>query len=163
MAKPARHPAATLMQVRHVHTWIGMLIAPTVIFMAATGLIQIFSLHEAHDGYTPPPLIERLGSVHKDQRFTLGHHGGPKAGHKPGAEADADHGSAPAAPTPPANMSVLAMYLLKWVFALVAVGLMVSTCLGVWMSLRQGPRRRTWIILLAVGTVVPVVLAALTG
>ena len=60
------------MQIRTLHAYIGMLIAPTVFFFAATGLLQIYSLHEAHPGYTPPSLIEKLSAVHKDQHFVAG-------------------------------------------------------------------------------------------
>ena len=39
--RPKRHPAALLMQIRSWHTYVGMLIAPTMIFMAVTGVLQI--------------------------------------------------------------------------------------------------------------------------
>ena len=93
-SRPARHPAALLMQIRAIHTYVGMLIAPTVLFFACTGILQIYSLHEAHGGYTPPPGGEE-------------HHAKP------------------------------ATTLLKAVFAAVALGLIGSTCAGLWMALRQ--------------------------
>ena len=46
-----------------------MFIAPSVLFFAFTGSLQLFSLHEAHGSYQPPALIAALGTVHKDQRF----------------------------------------------------------------------------------------------
>ena len=100
-----RHPAALLMQIRTWHTYVGMLIAPAMIFFAATGLLQVYSLHEAHPGYTPPPIIEKLGMVHKNQRFALGRHGPPQADGPPSAASPAgsEAGQARPAEGPPAG------------------------------------------------------------
>ena len=156
--KPARHPAALLMQIRSLHTYVGMLIAPAVLFFACTGILQIYSLHEAHGAYTPPPLIEKLASLHKDQVFALGHHGPP-----PGAAAS--HAPKPAGPAPSGEVhhAKLATTLLKAVFAAVAFGLIGSTCAGIWMALRQPARRRLYLVLLLIAAGVPLVLAALSA
>jgi hypothetical protein len=155
---PARRSRPLAAQLRTVHSWIGMLIAPSVIFFAATGIVQIFSLHEARAGYTPPPLIEKLGKVHKDQEFVLGR----KKPRPPGPK-----GAGPDAPHPPKAGEYqgpsLPTALLKWFFTFVALGLIASTVIGVWIGLQQRLRRRTSLILLSVGLVVPVMLAALTG
>jgi hypothetical protein len=155
--KPKTNPAALLMLVRSWHTYVGMLIAPTVLFMAATGILQVYSLHEAHGTYSPPTLFVQLGSVHKDQVFKAGHHGPP-----PGQEAKAlAAGASPAHDDPPPK---LATVLLKAFFALAAMGLIGSTCAGLWMALRQGQSRRvTHSILLGIGTAIPLVLAALSA
>src|SRR5471032_677790 len=58
---------SVMMTVRQIHTYIGAFIAPSVLFFAFTGSLQLFSLHEAHGAYTPPPIVEALGRVHKDQ------------------------------------------------------------------------------------------------
>jgi hypothetical protein len=154
--KPARHPAALLMQIRTVHTYVGMLIAPAVLFFACTGILQIYSLHEAHGGYTPPPVIEKLSALHKDQVFAQ-----PRRRPPPAASA------VPKPATPPpggaAHHAKLATTLLKAVFAAVAVGLIGSTCAGLWMALRQPGRRRLYLLLLLIGAGVPLVLAALSG
>jgi hypothetical protein len=63
------------MNIRRWHAWLGLFIAPSVIFFSLTGAVQLFSLHEAHGDYQPPALIEKLSSLHKDQEFALGHHG----------------------------------------------------------------------------------------
>jgi hypothetical protein len=145
------------MSLRTLHTYLGMLIAPTVLFLAFTGLMQIYSLHEAHGDYTPPPLIEKLSSVHKDQVFRLGgHHGGAQPAAKrreagPSKPEAEDRGPKPA------------VLILKAFFAAVAITLATSTLIGVWMALRQPLRRRTCAILLAVGTLVPVVLIVLSA
>jgi hypothetical protein len=149
------------MTLRALHNYLGMLIAPTVLFLAFTGVLQVYNLHEAHGDYTPPALIVKLSSVHKDQVFRLPHKGAP-----PAAKA------APRKPPPAASAEASqedhkgpkpAVVLLKAFFALVAVSLATSTLIGVWMGLTQPLRRRTSAILLAIGTVVPVVLMVLSA
>jgi hypothetical protein len=144
-------------QLRVVHTYVGMLIAPSVIFFAATGILQIYSLHEAHPGYTPAPLIEKLGKVHKDQAFIAGRKRPPGAAPK-AARPDGPHGPEGGAEKGPSAPTAL----LKLFFAIVAVGLIASTLIGVWVGLQQRLRRRTCLVLLLVGLAVPVILAALT-
>jgi uncharacterized iron-regulated membrane protein len=40
--------------VRRWHSYIGLFIAPSVLFFSLTGAVQLFSLHEAHGKYQPP-------------------------------------------------------------------------------------------------------------
>ena len=134
-----------------------MLVAPTILFLASTGVLQIYNLHEAHGTYTPAPLIEKLSAVHKDQVFQVEEdHGPPEAAPAGGPDA-----SAP--PEEHHHQPKLAVTLLKAYFAGVAIALIVSTCLGIWIALRTGLRRRTYICLLAIGAIIPVALAALSG
>lgn len=144
-------PTNANMLLRRIHTWTGMLIAPSVLFFATTGALQLYSLHEAHGDYTPPSLLVALGSLHKDQKLP-----GPP---KPEAAADKagpedhhdDHDHAAHAPKP-------ATALLKITFLGVAVGLVFSTLLGLWMALQDRLRRGTNLVLLAVGFAVPLAL-----
>jgi hypothetical protein len=140
---------ATLL-LRRIHTWVGMLIAPSVLLFAITGSLQLFSLHEAHGDYTPPSLFVALGSLHKDQKLP----GPPKqepAAAKTGADSHHHAHDAPTTPKP-------ATLLLKIVFLGVAVGLVLSTILGLWMALQDRLRRRANLALLAVGLVLPLAL-----
>ena len=147
--------------IRTWHTYLGILIAPSVLFFALTGALQLFSLHEAHGTYHPRPVIEKLSSVHKDQVYALGHHEqpppeAPAAGTQPANDAHppapAEHEDEPAIGTP----------LLKWFFLVVALGLATSTVLGLWMGLTHIRHKRTGWWLLAIGVVVPLVLGILT-
>ena len=151
------------LQIRKLHAYIGMLIAPTVLFLAATGVLQIYSLHEAHPGYTPPGLIEELSGIHKDQRFGKGHTDpGDERPHAAGSATEAPH--ADAAPHEgKARSAHTATTLLKAFFTAVAIGLMFSTLAGIWMALQQGARRRTHLVLLLIGALVPAILIALTA
>ncbi|MBV8682895.1 MAG: hypothetical protein JO111_08485 [Caulobacteraceae bacterium] len=141
-------------QIRDWHSYLGALIAPSVLFFATTGCLQLWSLHEAHGAYDPPPLIERLGALHKDQKFALGHHHhddpppAAKASAKPAHDED---GSKPAT------------LMLKGFFTLVGLSLIASTLVGLWIALTQSPRRRTLAAILLIGAVVPLVLAVLTA
>jgi hypothetical protein len=139
--------------VRQLHTYIGLFIAPSIIFFALTGSLQLFNLHEAHGAYHPPPILERLSRVHKDQVFTLGHHddgdaGAPSAADTHAVPAHHHYDKSP-------NLSTV---LLKWYFLAVALGLVFSTCLGLWLGLTHVRHKRVgWIILLA-GAAIPLVL-----
>jgi hypothetical protein len=131
--------------IRIWHTYIGILIAPSVLFFALTGALQIFNLHEAHGSYTPPVVIEKLSSVHKDQVFAQkAHEDKPALGATPPEEQEPEDS--------------LGTVLLKWFFLLVALGLTTSTLLGLWIGLTHIQRRRTGWWLLAVGIVVPTAL-----
>jgi hypothetical protein len=147
--------------VRRWHSYLGLFMAPSVLFFALTGAVQIFNLHEAHGSYSPPPLLEKLSSVHKDQVFDFGDHhpDEPQAKGAAGAGADADahedeheheheheHADHPSLSTP----------ILKWFFLVVALGLTVSTSFGIWMGLTQIRARRLAWVLLILGTVLPV-------
>jgi hypothetical protein len=143
-----------MQSIRTWHTYIGILIAPSVLFFALTGALQLFSLHEAHDSYTPPPVIEKLASVHKDQVFALKEHE-----HEPepsaGAQPQEHHEEPKEADAEPS----LGTHLLKWFFLVVAVGLIASTSLGLWMGLTHLRHKRVgWWLLLA-GAVIPVALS----
>jgi len=137
--------------IRTWHTYLGILIAPSVLFFALTGALQIFSLHEAHDTYVPPQLLEKLASVHRDQVFAVkehddDHHDEHAAG---------EHAAAPEHEEEPA----LATPLLKYFFLLVATALFVSTSLGLWLGLTHVRHKRVGWWLLAVGIIVPASLA----
>jgi hypothetical protein len=151
------------MQIRILHACIGMLIAPSVLFFAATGLLQIYSLHEAHSGYTPPALIESLSAIHKDQRFGHGHAEPADAGHHhaDGPEEGAPHDAVASRGGKPRGARI-ATTLLKAFFAFVATGLILSTLAGTWMALQQRLRRRTHLALLLIGAAVPAMLAFMT-
>jgi hypothetical protein len=158
--KPRRTPV--LPQLRKLHAYVGMLIAPATIFFAATGILQIYGLHEAHPGYAPAPIVEKLGVLHKEQAYKLGRHGGAPRPEGPAPAAQPPRGAAKgdvAEGVPDA----LSIQLLKAFFAVVAAGLIFSTVTGVWMALLQPLRRKTYLALLLLGALVPAILAALSA
>lgn len=156
MAKPAKvrsNPALRLAAVRQWHSYIGAFIAPSVLFFALTGSLQLFSLHEAHGAYVPAPVIEKLGMLHKDQVFAA----------KPKRPPTANAGPVKAKPAEarPEKRTKPTTLALKWLFLAVAMGLVLSTCLGLWMGLLHNRRKGVILGLLAAGAVIPLALAAL--
>lgn len=131
-----------------------MLIAPSVLMFAFTGALQIFRLQEAHPGYAPAPVVERLGRLHKDQVFEVA----KKRPETPPAAASPPR-SAEAAPARPGP--TLSKRLLQWFFTLVSAGLFVSTLFGIWMGVTTGRWKVSARWLLAAGVAVPVILVLL--
>jgi hypothetical protein len=136
--------------IRLWHSYIGILIAPSVIFFALTGALQIFNLHESHGTYTPPALIEKLSSMHKDQVFERKHHNKH--------EAESKNDQQPPPPQEHEEGPTLGTMLLKWFFLFVALALTSSTVLGLWIGLTHIQRKRTGGWLLLAGVVLPIAL-----
>ncbi len=153
MARASRagsRPGLQLAAMRRFHLFIGVFIAPSILFFAGTGALQLFSLHEAHGSYEPPAVIEALAKVHKDQVFAVEKHEADEAD-KGGHDDHHHHDDAPKATT----------LALKWFFLAVAAGLIVSTCLGLWMALvTSRDRAISWLLLLA-GAAIPIALVVL--
>jgi hypothetical protein len=59
--------AAALKVTRLVHRYSGLFFAPTILFFAITGGLQMFGLHETSRGnsYVPPAVLVRLSQLHK--------------------------------------------------------------------------------------------------
>jgi hypothetical protein len=142
----------TTMSIRQLHAYIGLFIAPSVLFFALTGTLQLFSLHEAHDDYQPFALIEKLSSVHKDQVFAFGDHHAEPA---PGSAAQKTAAGAAGGGQEEQEKTELSTVMLKSFFLLVALSLALSTALGLWMGLTQMRRKRIAWVLLAAGTLIP--------
>ena len=162
--------ALQIQALRQLHTYIGALIAPSLLFFAVTGALQLFGLHEARDGrdYHPPAVIAGLASVHKDQVYRVKDDGDlaepapPKpapvaAAAKPAPVAAAAK-PAETAPDHPMHNEKLGTAFLKWFFLLVATGLVSSTLLGLWLTLKYGRSQPLILGLLAAGTIIPILL-----
>jgi|SRR5665213_3034625 len=141
------------LRLRKWHAFIGLLIAPSVLFFALTGALQIFNLHEAHGTYTPARLIEKFSAVHKDQVFEAPHHHPAPNDGQPGAQAGGppdEHGGHDEDHRVAASTLVL-----KWYFLFVALGLTGSTLVGIWMGTTQlRSKAIAWTLLIA-GTLLP--------
>jgi hypothetical protein len=140
--------------LRRWHAYLGLFMAPSVLFFALTGALQVFNLHEAHEGYHPPALLQKLSNVHTDQVFEQPHD------HHADDDTQTKPGEPPTAASEPKEESATgtATLALKWFFAFVSVGLSVSTLIGIWMGMTQIRQRLTvWTLLLA-GALIPVLL-----
>lgn len=59
--------ATSLKLIRLTHHYIGVFFAPTILFFAITGSLQMFGLHETSRGssYVPPAILVHLSQLHK--------------------------------------------------------------------------------------------------
>ena len=156
------HPASRVMFIRQLHAYLSVFAAPTILFFAITGILQLYSLHEPHGAYQPPAMIEKLGRVHKNQTYSLGRKHRPSALKTPiaGAEGDwvkplATHGPDDRDAPPPKTQA------LKALFAGVAGMLVVSSLLGVWMAVTQNRRKIVLVAVLLLGAAAPVAILLL--
>jgi len=142
-------------RIRQLHFYLGAFLAPSIIFFAFSGALQIFRLQEGHPGssYQPPEWIAFLAGVHKDQRVEGLPEPRPAA---PAVEAPAPPRPA-AAPEgkPPARKASTA---LKWFFTLTAIGIISTTILGIYMSFKYSHDRRIIWGLLVAGILLPLAL-----
>ena len=145
--------------VRKTHLYVGVFIAPAILFFAATGMLQVLSLHQSSPGYTAPVLLQRLGALHKDQVF-----GAPrKADADADAKADREAGeprAKPGAPPRKPRPIGLVRWILKGFAELVGAGLIANALLGLYMAYKLN--RNLWLTggLFAAGVVIPVILVA---
>lgn len=142
-------------QIRQLHFYLGTFLAPSIIFFAFSGALQIFRLQEGHSGssYQPPAWIVALAGVHKDQRVE----GPPEP--RPATPA----GETPAPPRPaaaPGGQPPMrkASTALKWFFTLTAAGIISTTILGLYMTFKYNRDRRIIWGLLVAGLLFPVAL-----
>lgn len=159
--KPRSNPALRFAAVRRFHTYLGLLIAPSVLFFALTGAAQLYELHESHGAYVAPAVVEKLGMVHKNQVYKArGRRPGP-----PAAQAEKTPAAQPAAAKAPAAEPATkpAVTLLKAVFLLVSIALAATNLLGVWMAIAYGREKTLSWILLAIGAVIPLILTVLSA
>jgi hypothetical protein len=145
--------AQTMRRVRQWHFYLGVFFAPLIMLFALSGALQTFRLQEEKGwGSQPPAWIETIGSIHRDSKL-------PKA--KPAAEQDHDApkpaATAPAKPRPP-GPNKLPMQILMVVMS---VALMFSALLGVVIALNNRQTRQMSLVMLAAGTVLPIVLLLL--
>lgn len=147
--------AAAFKAVRLLHRYIGIFFAPSILFFAVTGGLQMFGLHETSRGssYVPPAILVHLSQLHKKGTVYLSpRKAGPPAPIKPEAPKPA---SAPL-DSPPHNSLPMKLFV-----AATALALLVSTCTGIVMAWRCVRRKSMVLVTLAAGITVPVILLLL--
>jgi hypothetical protein len=157
---------AILKFFRKIHLYIGVFIAPALLFFAFTGALQTFSLHETTQGsnYKPPAWLVTLGQLHKKQTTTVPVRKLKPASPdnfanfaKPAASSTSDPGQLPKitdapAPKPKSHLPM------KIFFLLVAVGLFISTLTGIYMSYKYTRSKLVITGLLLAGIAIPMLL-----
>jgi hypothetical protein len=155
-----------LKSTRLIHLYIGVFIAPALLFFAFTGALQTFSLHETTRGssYKPPAWAVTLAQIHKKQTPVVPARKTPAPEKSPdNAAPDKSQTLDPAtpqpAPTPKSAGSTMPRphnaLPLKIFFLLVAIGLFTSTLSGLYMSYKYLRNRMLVTAILVVGIVVP--------
>jgi hypothetical protein len=147
-----------LKMIRQTHLYLGIFIAPAILFFAFTGALQTFSLHEnAREGnYKPARWIVILAEIHKKQSAQI-----PPAKVQPSISSPTDgHHKAekPANPVQAASPPDRRPLPLKIFFLVVSVGLFASTFSGLFMSYKYSRSKLLVSMLFLAGIIVPVVL-----
>ena len=177
-----------LRYTRLVHLYLGVFIAPALLFFAFTGALQTFSLHETTRGsrYKPPAWAVILGQIHKKQtpivpprRVPPPERPAEKAGDVKTTQEKSDRQDKAEKPqtraaasqsTPDASPKLLPNAIapkphnampLKIFFLLVAIGLFTSTLTGLYMSYKYIRNRMLVTALLIAGIFIPVLMTIL--
>jgi hypothetical protein len=158
-------PATSLKAIRLMHHYIGVFFAPTILFFAITGSLQMFGLHETSRGssYVPPAILVHLSQLHKKGTLYLPPRkpapsapampDGPKVG-APKPDPPKSPAPTPASPAPnPLPMKIF--------FAATALALVISTCTGLFMSWKYARRKAVVVGVLLAGIVGPLLLSLL--
>lgn len=141
--------ATTLRSLRQWHHYIGVFLAPAVLFFAFSGLIQVLGWQDQRN---PPPAgwVSAIAGIHKDQALPKARPAAPASDRNPPAakagDHDHDHGGF-------APLKIFAM--------LTAVGLFLTTLIGLTIALGTRAMRRKSLIALGLGVVVPIILLVL--
>lgn len=145
--------AQTMRRVRQYHFYLGMFFAPAILLFALSGALQTFRLQETKGyGGTPPGWIVWMASVHKDQslpRATPERLPKAKPSAKP-TEVRRNGGDRPFERISPLPLKVFV--------AVMSIGLLASAILGILIALTNRTMRRTSIVILAAGAVLPLIL-----
>ena len=151
--------ASVLKAVRLTHHYVGIFIAPAILFFSFTGFLQMFSLHEATRGssYTPPAIFVHLAQLHKKATLTIPQR--KPAPKSEGPKPDAPKPDAPAAPTAKLSaLPVLANVPMRLFFGLVAIGLFTSTLSGLYMGWKYNRSKPLVAGVVLAGIIIPVLL-----
>ena len=163
--------------VRVTHLYLGVFIAPALLFFALTGAMQTFSLHETQRGsdYVPPRWAVVLGQLHKKQTVVVperrgpgpGAPGGPPGFGRPEGPATRD-GSPKAGPpagpsdaSKPPSMKQPQTLPMKIFFLIVSLGLFLSTLTGLYMAYSYVRNKVLVTLALVAGVVIPLLLLLL--
>lgn len=143
--------ATTLRSLRQWHHYFGVFLAPAILFFAFSGLIQVIGWQDQRNP-PPPGWVSAIAGIHKHQMVPKPRPAAPaEPARKPvapraGGDDDHDHGAF-------SPLKIFAM--------LTAVGLFVTTLIGLTIALGTRAMRRRSLIALALGVVVPVALLLL--
>ncbi len=146
--------ANRLRAFRLIHNYSGVFFAPAILFFAITGSLQMFGLHETNRGssYVPPAVLTHLAQLHKKGTLFL-------ASRRPEPKPAAlKPEPAKPAPVEPPSRSPHSPLPIKVFFALTGLGLVVSTCTGLYMAWMYTRSTRTDAAVFLEGVIDPLIL-----
>jgi len=141
---------STLRNLRRWHHYIGVFLAPAILFYTFSGFIQVLGWQDQRNP-APPAWVSWVAGIHKKQEAPKPRSAAPapvKPAGPPAAPHDDDHDHGAFVP-------------LKIFALLTAIGLFVTTLIGLTVALGTRSTRRTATIVLVAGIVVPAILMAL--
>lgn len=162
-----------LKTARLFHLYLGVFTAPMLLFFAITGGLQTFSLHETTRGssYQPPAWLASAAQLHKKQTVVLPVRRPRPVEVPPAPTAFVDtlspagttiaERAAPASDRLAGRVDVRPkknLLPMKLFFALVSLGLLLSTLTGLFMAYRYSRKPRLVNVTLAAGIAVPLLL-----
>ena len=137
--------------IRRIHGWLGVLFAPSIILFALTGALQMFGLHETERGETPG-FVAKIAMIHTHQTDKI-----PVRKPQPQA-APRVEAPRPAAQPQAQQTERPSTLPLKIFFLMMALSLIISSVLGIWIAFVSKRDQKLHIGLLIAGIVLPVVL-----
>jgi hypothetical protein len=152
-------PITVLKIVRLIHLYLGVFIAPAIVFFAFTGALQTLSLHVSAKGgpYKPEHWIVVLAQLHKKQTTEL-----------PASKVQQSSSSSlTSKPDAPERIDSSEKGLdrpahhplpMKIFFLVVSVGLFASTATGLYMSYKYCRRKVLLALVFIAGIIVPICL-----
>jgi hypothetical protein len=150
---------STNRQLRRLHQYLGLFFAPALLLFSLSGALQTYRWQEPQGfGGRPPGWIVWMASVHKDQAQPRPPRaeGGPE-GAAPKAVPAGAIAKGPAAKGPekkgPGRRQALMLFV-----GLFGLALFLSTLLGISIALANRAARRTNLLILAAGAIVPLLL-----
>ena len=138
-----------LVQLRKIHYYAGVFFAPTIIFFAFSGVLQVFKLHETYRD-TPGAQgdwIAWMSQVHRESALIP-----PKVG---AAKAPPREGTPPPKPEK--------AHPFRWFAALMGVSLIGASLAGLWIAYNYPKRRRSFFATLIAGIVLPILILQAGG
>lgn len=141
---------STLRNLRRWHHYIGVFLAPAILFFTFSGFIQVLGWQDQRN---PPPAgwVSWIAGIHKKQEAPKPRPvAAPRPAAAPAAKPDDDHDHVAEALGP-----------LKLFALLTALGLFLTTLIGLAVALGTRSMRRTSAIMLAAGVAAPLLLLAL--
>jgi hypothetical protein len=158
---------STNRRLRRLHQYLGLFFAPALLLFSFSGALQTYRWQEPKGyGGSPPGWIVWMASVHKDQatpRAGAAGEGGPGEKAAPAAaapKATAAPAKGPEASGPQRKGPGRRQGLMLFV-GLFGLALFVSTLFGIAIALAHAGTRRTNLLVLAAGAVVPLLLLLL--